>query len=67
MPQSVLEAIKSGEWDYEPLDVLIDEFLATEALPGSHEKLEVLALRVAKGLPLWHPNDRCTYDDSMVY
>ena len=64
MPQSVLEAIKSGYWDYEPIDALIDDFLATEALPGSNEKLEILALRVARGLPLWHPEDRRTYDDS---
>lgn len=66
MPQSVLDAIKAGYWDYEPQRVLMDEFQATEALPGSNEKLEVLARRVALGLPLWHPDDRRTFDDSVA-
>jgi hypothetical protein len=64
--QSVLDAIKAGYWDYEPDDHLIVEFGATEALPGSNEKLEVLAQRVAKGLPLWHPADRRTFDDAVA-
>jgi hypothetical protein len=63
VPQSVLDAIKAGLWDYEPESSVVDEFQATEALPGSGEKLEVLAQRVAKGLPLWHPADRRTFDD----
>lgn len=58
MPDSVLDAIKLGLWDFEPEDKAKDEFSATEALPGSREKLDVLAERVRRGLPLWHRSDR---------
>ena len=37
---------------------------ATEALPGTEEKLAILSARVARGLPLWHPRDRRTFDDT---
>ena len=60
--QSVLEAIKSGNWNYEPEDSYSNEgFDSTNALPGSDQKLEVLAGRIHSGLPLWHPKDRLTY------
>ena len=61
---SVLEAIRAGIWDFEPTDSRQDDFEATQALPGSSEKLAVLTHRVAQGLPLWHPADRRTCDDS---
>jgi hypothetical protein len=61
---SILEAIRDGQWDYEPEPVASGEFDSTYALPGTGEKLEILAVRVRKGLPLWHPNDRVTYNDS---
>ncbi len=61
---SVLEAIKQGFWDYEPEQVSCDRFDATRALPGTEEKLAILADRVRDGLPLWHPADRQTYDDN---
>ena len=61
---SVLEAIRAGIWDFEPTNSQQDDFEATQALPGSSEKLEVLTLRVAQGLPLWHPAARRTCDDS---
>lgn len=62
MPQSVLEAIRAGNWNYEPDDsAQQDEFDSTSALPGSGKKLEVLADRIESGLPLWHPEDRLTY------
>ncbi len=64
MPTSVLEAIKQGFWDYEPGDSEGDDFAATKALPGTGEKLEILAERVRRGLPLWHPSDRRSYDDN---
>ena len=64
--QSVLEAIKSGDWNYEPDDDLAqnEAFDATTALPGSDRKLEVLAERIQSGLPLWHPEDRLTYSNT---
>lgn len=64
MPDSVLDAIKLGIWDYEPQDVEGGDFDATRALPGTERKLEVLAERLANGLPLWHSQDRRSYDES---
>ncbi len=62
MRQSVLDAIKSGYWNYEPEDAPAnDNYDSTNALPGSDQKLEVLAERIQSGLPLWHPEDRLTY------
>jgi hypothetical protein len=56
--KSVLEAIRNGEWDYEPPEVECSEFEAADAMPGTKEKLRVLAERLANGLPLWHEQDR---------
>ncbi len=63
MQKSVLDAIKQGEWGYEPESVDDDEFPSTRAMPGTDEKLSVLAARVEAGLPLWHGCDRTEYDD----
>lgn len=64
MPHSVIEAIKLGVWDYEPEGEVCETFDATKALPGTEEKLDVLAARIEQGLPLWHPSDRRTFDDN---
>lgn len=64
MSKSVLEAIKQGEWDYEPETIDEGDFRATLAMPGTEEKLAVLAARVQAGLPLWHGLDRTEYDDA---
>ena len=61
MPNSVIEAIQLGIWDFEPKDHDNDEFSSTGALPGSQEKLDTLARRLAEGQPLWHPADRRSY------
>jgi hypothetical protein len=58
VPKSVLEAIKLGLWDFEPPEVACTEFEASDAMPGSKDKLEILAQRVQNGLPLWHVDDR---------
>ena len=63
MVKSVLEAIKQGVWDFEPEVVEEKRFDATRAMPGTDEKLEVLAQRVRAGLPLWHGRDRTDYDE----
>jgi hypothetical protein len=63
VPQSVLEAIKQGQWDFEPADVREQEYRATGAMPGTRDKLSVLAERIRRGLPLWHPSDRRDFDD----
>jgi hypothetical protein len=58
VPESVLDAIRLGVWNFEPTEVDSREFDSTQASPGSGEKLAVLADRVQRGLPLWHPSDR---------
>jgi hypothetical protein len=59
---SILDAIKLGIWDFEPESVAGNRYAATEAMPGSDEKLKILAERLERGLPLWHPRDRMEYD-----
>ena len=63
MPKSILEAIKLGFWDFEPPDVESRLFDATDAMPGTREKLIAMAERVRDGLPLWHPRDRDEMDE----
>jgi len=58
VPRSVLEAVKLGVWDFEPPDVTLEEFDATDAMPGTKEKLAVMANRLREGRPLWLPCDR---------
>ena len=58
MPKSVLEAIKMGIWDFEPPEVAYHRFEASNAMPGTREKLTLLAERAQRGLPLWHVADR---------
>ena len=64
MPDSVLDAIRMGIWDYEPEDHQENHFDPTKALPGTEQKLAVLAERLRQGLPLWHDADRRSYDES---
>jgi len=58
VPRSVLEAIKMGIWDFEPPEVEFDKFAAADAMPGTQEKLIIMAERAKLGLPLWHIADR---------
>lgn len=64
MPQSVLDAIRLGEWDFDPGLREPGEYPSTDSLPGTSEKLNVLAARVQQGLPLWHPHDRTQYGET---
>jgi hypothetical protein len=61
--KNVLDAIKLGEWDFEPDAVDDSNFDPTGAMPGTNEKLSVIAARVEAGLPLWNCEDRTEYDD----
>jgi len=61
--KSVLEAIREGNWNFEPETVDARSFDATRAIPGTDEKLRVLAERVKAGLPLWHSSDRADYEE----
>jgi hypothetical protein len=65
VPQSVLDAIRMGLWDFEPGAALATPVRPTGAMPGTSEKLDVLAERLRLGLPLWHPRDRMSYDDEI--
>jgi hypothetical protein len=65
VPNSILEAIKMGIWDFEPEEIPEDQFESTVALPGTDEKLDILAMRVQQGQPLWHRHDRTNYDDNL--
>lgn len=64
MPKSVLEAIKLGLWDFEPPAVEEQRYAACDAMPGTGEKVAMLAARVQGGLPLWHSDDRSEFDES---
>ena len=63
MPTSVLDAIKLGCWNFEPDETVASEFDATKAMPGTKAKVDVLADRLRRGLPLWHDDDRLDYDE----
>lgn len=39
---------------------------ATDARPGSEEKVMMLAARYAAGLPLWHDDDRYDHAPGMI-
>jgi hypothetical protein len=64
MSISVLEEIRNGNWNYEPPTVDKTTFDFTQALPGSVEKVGLMADRASQGLPLWHPDDRRWFDES---
>ncbi|MDZ4818362.1 MAG: hypothetical protein SGJ20_05255 [Planctomycetota bacterium] len=61
---SILEAVKMGLWDFEPQEVGREKYNSTRALPGTDEKLAVMAERLKMGLPLWHPSDRASLEDN---
>ena len=63
MSRSVLDAIKDGDWDFEPAEQDCPQ-PASSAMPGTAEKLSILASRLRLGLPLWNPEDRRSYDDA---
>lgn len=44
----------------EPIETT--DFEATDALPGSDEKREIIRKRLESRLPLWHPNDRTDFN-----
>ncbi len=63
MAKSVVEAIREGDWFFEPKELDSRQFEATRAIPGTRAKLEVLAARIDAGLPLWHEKDRPDYEE----
>ena len=65
MRRYVVDAIKDGDWEFEPQGADGDAYEATRAMPGTREKIEVLATRARDGLPLWHDRDRTDYDEDL--
>jgi hypothetical protein len=61
--RNVLDAIREGDWFFEPENVDPSRYQATSAVPGTDAKLEILAQRARAGLPLWHERDRADYED----
>ncbi|NLX94989.1 MAG: hypothetical protein GXY83_02310 [Rhodopirellula sp.] len=59
--RNVFEAILECGHDEDFDPIVTEEFCSTDAPAGSKAKLEILAERVKKGLPLWHPEDRRDY------
>jgi hypothetical protein len=59
--RNVFEAILECGHDEDFIPQPSDDFSATDAPAGSRAKIEVLAERVQRGLPLWHPDDRTDY------
>jgi hypothetical protein len=60
--RTILDAIEAGEYNFEPTGFSEEDFDETDALPGTDEKVDVLAQRIERGLPLWHPSDRLWFD-----
>jgi hypothetical protein len=61
MSRNVFDAINETGHDEDFIPLETEQFAATSAPAGSQQKLDILAQRVALGLPLWHPEDRCDY------
>ena len=61
--KNVLDAIREGDWYFEPGEVEPERFRPTSAIPGTQEKLAILAERARSGLPLWHEADRMDYEE----
>ncbi len=59
--RNVFEAILECGHDEDFVPVASVEFVPTDAPAGSKSKLEVMAERVRRGMPLWHPDDRHDY------
>lgn len=59
--RNVFDAIMENGHDEDFAPVETEEFVPTDAPAGSRAKIEILAERVRKGLPLWHPMDRNDY------
>lgn len=59
--RNVFDAILECGHDEDFVPAETDEFMATDAPAGSPAKIEILAERVRRGLPLWHGEDRNDY------
>jgi hypothetical protein len=60
-----LEAIKQGDWTFEPARDETANREGTNALPGTPEKIKIMMLRVEQGKEVFNSRDRRTYDDTV--
>ena len=59
--RNVFEAILECGHDEDFNPVETPDFHQTDAPAGSKAKIDILAERVLRGLPLWHDDDRSDY------
>ena len=59
--RNVFDAILECGHDEDFTPTETDDFAATDAPAGSRAKIDILAERVKRGEPLWHPSDRSDY------
>ena len=59
--RNVFNAILECGHDEDFVPTETKEFSASDAPAGSRSKLDIMAERVRKGLPLWHAQDRADY------
>ncbi len=57
MANSILEAVKRGLWDFQPHTVDYNELEASDAMPGTREKLDILAEHLRRDVAILHFND----------
>ncbi len=59
--RNVFDAIAECGHDEDFVPAEGEDFVCTDAPAGSPAKIKILAERVLRGLPLWHPEDRSDY------
>jgi len=59
--RNVFQAILEAGHDEDFVPVETNDFSPTDAPAGSRAKIDILAERVRRGEPLWHPEDRTDY------
>lgn len=57
-PRTLFEALATQGRDEDFRPLVPEPETATQCLPGTEEKMRVLAARIQRGEPLWHPADR---------
>ena len=63
MSNSILEAVKMGLWEFLPHTVDFSELEAPDSIPGSREKLDVLAEHLLRDVPVRLLDDDCLGDE----
>ncbi|MDR0522151.1 MAG: hypothetical protein LBH00_09910 [Planctomycetaceae bacterium] len=59
--RNIFDILHDVGHDEEFVPIVTEDFRPTDAPAGSPAKLEVLAERLRRGMPLWHPEDRADF------